>query len=91
MQATREFIDRCFYIDPQTDPETWGAAWDGLKKDGINSGMFQPAACQCPLTGEVWQYMGSYRKPTGTVHEFRHRHHPAVNRRATVRVFLPTP
>ena len=31
-----------------------------------------------PLTGEVWQYMGTVYGDGPPRHEFRHRHHPGT-------------
>lgn len=42
---------------------------------------------ECPGCGERWQYMGSTLYPDGSAdHSFRHRHHPATNRREYVQV-----
>lgn len=56
----------------------WDSAWAKIEK------VFGDKFCECPETGEVWQYMGSTIKPpyvdsTGKVlfqtviHQFRHR------------------
>ena len=34
-----------------------------------------------PITGDMWQYMGSYKGDAGYAHEFRHRSHPTTNKR----------
>lgn len=49
----------------------WNEAWDALRADVGDT------VATCPITGEVWQYMGTV---DGT-HEFRHRHHPEIGRR----------
>ena len=88
MSTTTDFLSRCYLLDPSTDKDVWDKAWEGMAADGINDGQADRFSAECPLSGEGWQYMGSYHKPAGTVHEFRHRHHPAVNRRVLKRVFI---
>jgi hypothetical protein len=39
-------------------------------------GQLDDPAAYCPTTGEVWQYMGSFRSGDRYFHEFRHRSHP---------------
>tara|TARA_R100000008_G_scaffold69203_1_gene46532 strand:- start:196 stop:444 length:249 start_codon:yes stop_codon:yes gene_type:complete len=76
-----------FYMNP--DHKHWDAAWEKLAADPVNKGMYDKYTATCPRSGESWQYMGSHYDADGSVHEFRHRHHPAVYRRVTTRVFLP--
>jgi len=77
-----------FFMDPGTP--MWEQAWAKLASDGINDGLTFPESAPCPLSQEVWEYMGSFDGRRGSTHEFRHRHHPAVNRRVVKRVFLPS-
>jgi hypothetical protein len=67
----------------QGDPE-WEAMW------GRVNDLYPDMLCEDPETGEVWQYMGSSRRPEAAhngstslyLHSFRHRalplelHHP---------------
>ena len=76
-----------FHMNP--DHPQWDAAWQRMAAEGVNDGLPDPYTATCPRSGEGWQYMGSYIMPSGNVHEFRHRHHPAVNRRVITRVFIP--
>ena len=76
---TTEFLKRSYYMSP--DHPQWETAWQRMAAEGVNDGL--------PDRYEGWQYMGSYTKPSGDVHEFRHRNHPAVNRRVITRVFIP--
>jgi len=79
-----------FLIDPEQQPELWAEAWDKLAFDGINVTQPEPQVCECPTTGEVWQYMGSQLTTDDhiTAHDFRHRHHPVVNRAVRKRVHI---
>lgn len=60
------------------EPEEWAYAWERLSTT-------TDKAEACPHCSEVWQYMGSIleqRAKTATIlHEFRHRHHPRMQRR----------
>jgi len=55
----------------------WTAAWRELVKlTGDTDRM-----AECPLSGETWGYMCTFRRGDSWVHEFRHRNHPALGRR----------
>ncbi len=60
----------------------WRAAWSALV---AQTGDHDRAA-ECPLTGETWGYLCSFRDRGRWVHEFRHRHHPVKQRRWYVHV-----
>lgn len=83
----RNFHDRTFLMNPAHSD--WDAAWEGLTRHDSNREMAAKARAMCPFSGESWQYMGSYNKAQGNVHEFRHRRHPGMNgERVNVRVFI---
>lgn len=54
----------------------WERAWEEIKK---RYGDFD---CECPETGERWQYMGTL----GGFHDFRHRCLPATGERTYAKV-----
>jgi len=82
------FIERCFCMSPKH--RDWSQAWRALERHESNREMNDKVTAPCPFSGESWQYMGSYNKPQGNVHTFRHRRHPGVNgERVNVRVFIP--
>lgn len=67
-------------VEPH-DPE-WSLMWDWLGRDDVNSRCVDRQEARDPLTGESWQYMGSYCLPSGQpVHSFRHRRHPWTQQR----------
>jgi|APFre7841882630_1041343.scaffolds.fasta_scaffold04237_2 hypothetical protein len=41
----------------------WNRAWEAIKQ------LYGDYACECPVTGEVWQYLGT----ASGFHVFRHR------------------
>jgi len=85
--STDAFIDRSFYMD--RTHQDWETAWAALAGHESNAAMAQPITAACPFSGESWQYMGSYNKPSGNIHEFRHRRHPGKSgERVLVRVFI---
>ena len=53
-------------LSPEDAPG-WERAWDLL------AGSYGDWACEDPVTGEVWQYMGTVIEGEGGRHEFRHR------------------
>jgi hypothetical protein len=60
----------------------WHHAWRGLARlSGDTDNM-----AECPLSYEVWQYMGSCLYNGRWKHEFRHRNHPRTNTRLYFRV-----
>jgi hypothetical protein len=61
--------------------EEWEKAWNSLKEE------FEDTSCECPQTGEVWQYMGTMKKVFGYVHSFRHR---SLNGERRYREYLAT-
>jgi len=74
-------------MSPEGDE--WTKAWDALARDTVNRKVTgDKGAAEDSDSGECWQYMGSVRDATGNRHDFRHRHHPAVNRRVTKQVFI---
>ena len=67
----------------------WATAWEAMANHSSNKNMADKFTAACPFSGESWQYMGSYNKPTGNVHQFRHRRHPGVDgKRVLTRVFV---
>ena len=83
---TSDATENFFYM--RRDHPEWDLAWDRMAADGINAGLADPFGAWCKESGECWQYMGSVRDAAGNRHDFRHRHHPAVNRRVTKQVFI---
>ena len=80
---------REFFMRP--DHPHWDAAWRRLSEESINVGLRDPFTAACPVTGETWQYVGSFVLEPGCVHEFRHRHHPAVSGRVIKRLVIDAP
>jgi hypothetical protein len=77
------------YFCMNRDHNDWEEAWQTLARHYSNARMADKVNAPCPFSGESWQYMGSYNKPQGNVHTFRHRRHPGVNgERVNVRVFV---
>ena len=77
--------DQTFYMD-RTHSD-WDVAWDALTAHSANATVQDKYTAACPMTGECWQYMGSFYDTSGNHHEFRHRCHPgAGGRRVVVRV-----
>lgn len=60
----------------------WNDAWQQLeRRSGDRDRMAED-----PESGEVWQYMGTAKIEGRWEHEFRHRHHPALQHRCIIRV-----
>lgn len=57
----------------------WNYMWEWLENHPINEGIEEPRLAL--NSGEVWQYMGSYRQDNKVIHSFRHRQHPRDNQR----------
>jgi hypothetical protein len=55
--------------------QEWDRAWSEIAR------RYGDTACECPATGEMWQYMGTVERAGHLVHEFRHRNLPARNAR----------
>lgn len=60
--------------------DEWETMWGAIEE--IHGDPF----CQCPVTGETWQYMGSAERETESglrvwYHQFRHRSLPAKHQR----------
>jgi hypothetical protein len=62
--------------------EEWEAAWKALVKQTGD----RDRAAECPVSGECWEYVSSFRDRGRWTHEFRHRRHPLKKRRWYVRV-----
>jgi hypothetical protein len=62
----------------QIDSEEWIDMWEKLEKHPINEGIENPRLAL--NSGELWQYMGSFRQGDKVLHEFRHREHPRTNK-----------
>lgn len=60
-RALLDMLEPWAWIEEQ-NPE-WPAMWLEVPDPSY----------QCPVTGEVWQYMGSVRQDDWFYHEFRHR------------------
>lgn len=56
------------------DPLTWEIYWRKLATHPLNNG---DPVCECPTSGETWQYLGP--GPKGQC--FRHRAHPLTGLR----------
>lgn len=54
----------------------WHAAWKGL---AAQSGDADYTAMN-PIDGQIWQYMGSWKRAGRWEHTFRHRNHPPENK-----------
>ena len=67
------------WIDQQSDPSEYAAAWDALAAEPVNAGQRYPHSAS--NDGEAWQYMGTYETDGIWQHEFRHREHPATQAR----------
>lgn len=57
------------FMEPST--KGWERAW------AVIVAKYGDAACECPRTGETWQYMCT---AVGQFHEFRHRSYNGVRR-----------
>ena len=51
--------------------QEWDRAWAEIER------RYGDTACECPATGEVWQYMGTVERTGRYEHQFRHRNLPA--------------
>ncbi|MBS1153217.1 MAG: hypothetical protein H6Q89_4915 [Myxococcaceae bacterium] len=79
-------------LDPRADPDDrpfamiklrsreWHRAWKELARLSGD----RDCMAECPISGEVWQYMGSTILLGHWEHSFRHRNHPASNTRRLV-------
>ena len=87
MSITRD-LSTAFYMD-RTHAH-WDRAWLGMSGHYSNDGLLErgldPFSATDTLSGETWQYMGSYQTPASTVHECRHRRHPNTGARGNVQV-----
>lgn len=61
------------------DTAEWLFMWLWLELHPINANINEPTVAL--NDGECWEYMGSFKHMDKTVHEFRHRNHPATNDR----------
>jgi hypothetical protein len=69
------------------DSSEWEAMWQELANMALNRSFADPTECPCPVSGESWQYLGTFTGPDGCpIHEFRHRLHPATGRREYVHI-----
>ena len=55
--------------------QEWDRAWSEIAR------RYGDTACECPATGETWQYMGTVESADRYEHQFRHRNLPARNAR----------
>jgi hypothetical protein len=62
-----------YWLDWQEFPDEHKRMWAALAALKENEG---DRLCQCPESGERWQYMGTQWEQDGWQHCFRHRHHP---------------
>jgi hypothetical protein len=62
----------------ERDTSEWIDMWEKLEKHPINEGIENPRLAL--NSGELWQYMGSFRQGDKVLHEFRHREHPRTNK-----------
>ena len=72
--ATAAHADGDINFLDEGSPE-WDRAWSEIAR------RYGDTACECPVTGEMWQYMGTVERAGRYVHEFRHRNLPARNAR----------
>jgi hypothetical protein len=63
----------------EQDSQEWEYIWDYVSNHPINEGVENPKLAL--NSGEVWQYMGSYRQGDKVIHSVRHRFHPRDNKR----------
>jgi len=67
-----------YWLDWHDFPDEYERMWVELAALNENGG---DRLCECPESGEVWQYMGTELKSDGWKHCFRHRHHPGTQQR----------
>lgn len=60
----------------------WKAAWKAMAEEMGD----QDFEAFDEESGEVWQYMGSYKRGQAWAHEFRHRNHPRTSARIVLSV-----
>jgi hypothetical protein len=64
-----------YWLDCHDFPDEYERMWAELAALEGNR------LCECPESGEVWQYMGTQQESDGWKHCFRHRHHPGTQQR----------
>jgi len=64
----------------------WEYMWNWLSEHPINSGLEEPSIAKHPVSGEAWQYMGSFKQGERVIHELRHREHPITQKREDLKV-----
>lgn len=62
------------------DSNEWNYMWEWLENHPLNEGITDPSLALHEKSGELWEYMGSYRQNAKVIHEFRHRCHPKSER-----------
>jgi hypothetical protein len=67
-----------YWLDWHDFPNEYERMWVELAALNENGG---DRLCECPDSGEVWQYMGTELKSDGWNHCFRHRYHPGTQQR----------
>jgi hypothetical protein len=72
MTLTRKLA---YWLDYQDFPDEYERMWAEL------AALEGDRLCECPESGEVWQYMGTQLESDGWKHCFRHRHHPGTQQR----------
>jgi hypothetical protein len=69
----------------ERDTSEWIDMWEKLEKHPINEGIENPRLAL--NSGELWQYMGSFRQGDKVIHSFRHRSHPRDNQRKNINFY----
>ena len=64
----------------------WEYMWNWLSEHPINSGLEEPSIAKHPVSGEAWQYMGTFKQGERVIHELRHREHPITQKREGLKV-----
>ena len=73
-ESLDKLAGRLTFVDRGSDE--WLRMWSKLA--AMQFGEWRgDTRCECPETGETWQYMGTL----DGVHEFRHRNHPLTGTR----------
>jgi hypothetical protein len=67
-----------YWLEWYEFPDEYERVWAALAALAENNG---DRLCQCPESGETWQYMGTQLESDGWKHCFRHRYHPATRQR----------
>ena len=70
-----------FILIKRDSPE-WDYMWNWLAQHPLNEGSENPT--EMDNLGEIWEYMGSYKRGNEVFHEMRHRNHPRTSKMETL-------